>query len=31
MEIIDLELKTLQSGRYFQSQGRMTLNMRRIH
>ena len=25
MEIIDLELKTLQSGHDFQSQGRMTL------
>ena len=27
MEIIDLELKTLQSGQDFQSQGRMTLKI----
>ena len=27
VEIIDLELKTLQSGHDFQSQGRMTLKM----
>ena len=27
MEIIDLELKTLQSGHDFQSQGRMSLNI----
>ena len=28
MEIIDLELKTLQSGNDFQSQGRMTLKIK---
>ena len=27
MEIIDLELKTLQSGHDFQSQGRITLKL----
>ena len=27
MEMIDLELKTLQSGHDFQSQGRMTLKI----